>query len=86
MRVKDIKKGQIFCEACYGLVARFEATEDAREVPETKGRAYGHECVARCLSLGRTPADGSDVVTFFEADPAYCGGLKLYAEVPSVPA
>jgi hypothetical protein len=76
MRLKTIKRDQVFFEEDYGCVVKLRAIEDAREV--SSGTRNGHECRAQVVSGKAATADEYGVVTLFECLNPGAYGLRLY--------
>ena len=80
MKVRDLKKGDVFLEEDMGMCIVCRANEDARLVFEEFKEGY--ECSATVLR-GDRPA--GDVIEYFEAHNAGAYGPKLYRTTAPAP-
>lgn len=77
MKVKDLKKGDLFREEDMGLYVVCRADEDARLVD--KPGYHGHKCMATVIS-GDSPA--GRIIEYFESHNAGWYGPKLSPYTP----
>lgn len=75
MRVKDLKRGDVFEEYDMGMCIRAMANEDARLVKEVGYNGYA--CRATIIEGDAGFADEDGVVEFFESHSAGAYGLDL---------
>lgn len=77
MKVKDITKGTIFCETCYGHPVTFEAIEDARRIKDDPTRFDGWEVIAKIIKGDK--GNEGNLITFGASDShlAYAPNLTL---------
>lgn len=81
LKLKDIKKDQVFIEVELGMVAKFRALEDAHEVNEGSFK-NGYACNAVLIEGNMDSLKEDMVVPFFETYEPGPYGLKLYSDDP----
>jgi hypothetical protein len=77
LKLKDIKRNQVFFEEDMGMVVKLCAIEDAREVDgETR---KGYECRTQVVGGTAGTADENGIVTLFECHKPGAYGLRLHS-------